>query len=416
MIGNTSGIVEGFGSVGNDIEYNVALNNCAAGLILGTGPATVPPPQADSNFVVSHNWVEQNGGPCEFPGLYTIGGQNGTLSNNFVLNNPLTGIGFGDAGAGWPASTNWQVRDNIITNNKQTGVWIQSRSSGIVLEENQIANNGNNLAVQVVVDPSAAEGINSDWSTTNTVSYAPSPPNPPAPSIAGIVNAASEQTGGIAPGEVLAIYGTNLGPAQLTSAAPSSDGRFERILAGTRVLFDGVPGAMWYTSAGQVAVIVPYYLYWKDSTSVQVEYSGVKSAPIAMTIQQSQPAIFTQNASGGGAGDILNQDYTVNTAANPAARGSVVILYATGEGQSDPAGCDGLLANTVLPQPRLPVSVTIGGGNANVLYAGAAPTFVAGALQINVTVPPSAPIGATVPIQISVGGVLSPTGVTLAVK
>jgi uncharacterized protein (TIGR03437 family) len=173
---------------------------------------------------------------------------------------------------------------------------------------------------------------------------------------------------------------------------------------------------MIYTYAGQVAVIAPYYLYWKDSTNVQVEYNGVKSSAVSVPIQQSQPAIFTLNASGQGAGAILNQDYSINSAANPAARGSVVMIYATGEGQTNRAGVDGLLANTALPTPRLPVSVTIGGVNAQVLYAGAAPGLVAGLIQINAAVPATVQVGTAVPVQITVGTAASPTGVTLAVK
>jgi len=105
-----------------------------------------------------------------------------------------------------------------------------------------------------------------------------------------------------------------------------------------------------------------------------------------------------------------------NSSRNPAARGSIVILYATGEGQTDPAGVDGLLATEGLPQPRLPVSVMIGGIAAEVLYAGAAPGFVAGSMQISARIPASAPTGASVHVQISIGNATSPAGVTLAVN
>ncbi len=412
-IGNTNGPTVGFGSVGVNLSYNVSIGNLNAGLILGTSSASVPYAQPDSNFVVTHNGAEQNGS-----GVWVVGAQNGGFSNNYVVNNLFDGIQFNDKGAQWPASINWQVLNNVIARNPRAGIYVLNRSTGLVLQSNDIENNASSLDAQVVIDPSAsASSVNANWMTVNTVTYTPPPTNPQAPAIAGIVNAASEQPGGISPGELLAVYGSNLGPSKLMSAAANSDGRFERILSGTRVLFDGVPAAMWYTSAVQVAAIAPYYIYWKDSTSVQVEYNGVKSNAVTVPIQQSQPAVFTLNASGRGPGAILNQDYSVNSAANPAARGSVVILYATGEGQTDPAGVDGLLANvSPLPQPRLPVSATIGGLNAEVLYAGAAPTFVAGAMQINATIPTTAPLGPTVPIQISVGNTTSPVGVTLAVK
>ena len=418
VIGNSSGPRVGFGSVGTTISYNVTLGNCGPGLTLG-GAEDNPPPQPESGFSVSHNWVEGNGETCAQPGLLIWGGQNGAVTSNYVFANaPYAGVLFADKGTGWPASINWNVQGNVIQYNQSTGMDITMRSSGIVVQGNEILNNGTSLASQVYIDPNDSGGVNPEWVTANTISYTSPSVNPSTPAItaAGIVGAASEQPGGISPGEILAIYGSNLGPANLVSAAPNSDGRFERILSGTRVLFDGVPGTMLYTSIGQLAVIAPYYLYWKDSTSVQVEYNGIKSNPVIMPIQQSQPAVFTLNASGKGPGAILNQDNSINSAGNPAARSSVVILYATGQGQTDPAGVDGLLANSTYPQPRLPVSVTIGGIAANVLYAGAAPTLIAGAMQINVSVPATALVGPAVPVQVTVGNVASLPGVTLAVN
>lgn len=414
---NTYGPTSGFGSVGVNMSYNVSIRNCSAGLILGTGPAFTPPPQPDSSFTVRENWVEQNGAACNGVGVQIEGSQNSSFSNNHVLDNLFEGVLFNDEGTPWPATLNWQLTNNAIENNMTDGIEVRGRSSGIALTGNLLENNGPSLASQVIIASTAsASSVNANWQSTNTVSYSPESSSAPVPTIAGVVNAASEQSGAIAPGEILALFGSNMGPSALVSAAPNTDGRFERILAGTRVLFDGVPAAMIYTSAGQVSVIAPYYLYWKDNTSVQVEYNGIQSAPVTEQIQQSQPALFTLNASGKGAGAILNQDYSLNSAVNPASRGSVVLLYATGEGQTDPAGTDGLVANATLPQPRLPVTVTIGGVSASVLYAGAAPTLVAGVMQINVMVPTNAPTGTAVPVQIAAGGVKGPSGVTVALK
>jgi uncharacterized protein (TIGR03437 family) len=419
VIGNLHGIMAAFGSVGVNISGNVVVGNYGLGMILGTGNATVPYTPPDSGFTVDWNWIEQNGS-IGFAGLAIESGQDGALSANHVQNNFYNGVLINDFGAQWPASINWQLQNNVIAANALNGIEVGGRSMGVTLLGNQLENNGSSFAGQVVVDPPVSSGaLNANWATVNTLSFTPPAANPITPVItaAGIVNAASEKSAGISPGEILAIYGSNLGPAGLVSAAPNSDGRFDRIVSGTRVLFDGVPGAIWYTSAGQVAVIAPYYLYWKDSTSVQVEYNGIKSNTVRMAIQPSQPAVFTLNASGQGPGAILNQDYSVNSASNPAARGSIVILYATGEGQTDPAAVDGLLANSVtLPKPRSPVSVTIGGVTAQVSYAGAAPTLVAGVMQINAVVPAAISVGAAVPVEITVGGSAGPTGVTMAVN
>jgi len=107
----------------------------------------------------------------------------------------------------------------------------------------------------------------------------------------------------------------------------------------------------------------------------------------------------------------------VNSVANPAAKGSVVLIYATGEGETDPQVADGWLASSqVLPRPKLPVGVRIGGLDAEVLYAGAAPGNVAGLLQMNVRVPPNVASRLSVPVVLTVGNASSQPGVTMAVK
>lgn len=91
------------------------------------------------------------------------------------------------------------------------------------------------------------------------------------------------------------------------------------------------------------------------------------------------------------------------------------MLYATGTGETDPPGIDGLLADSVLPQPLLPVSVTIGGQAAEIKYAGAAPGVVAGIVQVNVRIPDGVGSGG-VPVQLRVGDHVSQAGVTVNVE
>jgi uncharacterized protein (TIGR03437 family) len=122
------------------------------------------------------------------------------------------------------------------------------------------------------------------------------------------------------------------------------------------------------------------------------------------------------DSSGVGQGAILNQDLSLNGALNPAAAGTIATLYATGAGQTDPAGTDGQVATTVLPTPLLPVSVRVGGVNADILYAGAAPTLIAGLLQVDFRIPVTASSGGSVPLVLTVGSASSPTGVTLAIQ
>jgi len=146
-----------------------------------------------------------------------------------------------------------------------------------------------------------------------------------------------------------------------------------------------------------------------------VRNQGVLSNTVRVPVQAATPALFTANGSGTGQGAIFNQDGSLNGAANAAARGSIVVLFATGEGQTNPAGTDGRVATDSYPKPVLPVKVNIGGVDAQVLYYGAAPFLVAGAMQVNARVPAGIAPGAA-PLVLSVGGFDSRSGVTLAVQ
>jgi trimeric autotransporter adhesin len=113
---------------------------------------------------------------------------------------------------------------------------------------------------------------------------------------------------------------------------------------------------------------------------------------------------------------VLNQDNSVNSSANPAPRGTVVQIFATGEGQTLPPGVTGSMTQSNLKKPVLPVCVMIGGVDAPLLYAGSAPDAIAGLLQINAVVPQTVSPGPAIPISIMIGDLVSPNGVTIAVQ
>jgi len=95
---------------------------------------------------------------------------------------------------------------------------------------------------------------------------------------------------------------------------------------------------MIYAVKNQVAAVVPYEIAGQSSTLVQVEYDGIRSVATAVPVLAAVPGIITTNAQGTGQAVAVDQDGSINSASNPAARGSVVVLYATGEGQRNPAG------------------------------------------------------------------------------
>lgn len=276
------------------------------------------------------------------------------------------------------------------------------------------------IAAPATVTVRAASVADPQRTATATITLSP-PVAPPAPqiSIAGVANAASfrpvAEQGGLAPGQLVTFFGQNMGPAALAGLRLDSAGLVANSLAGTRVLFDGAAAPLIYTSAGQLTAVVPYSVDGRVTTQVQVEFEGRRSNTIALPVVNAAPALFTADSSGRGPGAILNQNGAPNAAANPAARNSVVVVYLTGEGVTNPAGVDGKPAAAPLPVPRLPVAVSIGGFDAPVLYAGGAPGLVAGVMQVNVRIPAGVPSGPQ-PIVVNVGSASSRPDVTLAVQ
>jgi uncharacterized protein (TIGR03437 family) len=230
-----------------------------------------------------------------------------------------------------------------------------------------------------------------------------------------VVNAASFLSGPVAPGEIVTVFGTGFGPGPLKTLQLTV-GLANTTLGGTRMLFDGVPAPIVYTVQNQFSAVVPYAVAGKPSTQVQIEYRGTRSAPVTLQLVSASPAIFTLDSSGRGAGAILNQDSSVNSPANPARIGSVVSIFATGEGQTSPAGIDGKPGSDPVPHPTLPVSVTIGGQTVTPIYAGGAPGNVAGLMQVNVQIPSGIQTGSAVPVLLQVGNASSQAGVTIAVR
>lgn len=231
----------------------------------------------------------------------------------------------------------------------------------------------------------------------------------------GIVNAAGYNKGAVAPGEIVTIFGAGIGPTVLAGLQLNASGNVASTLGGVTVNFNGHAAPLIYVSATQISAIVPYSVAGLASTQLQIQYLGTTSAAMTVPVTDAVPALFTADSSGTGAAAILNQDNSVNTAGNAAAKGSIVVLFGTGEGQTLPGGADGVLANAVYPKPVLPVSVSIGGLNADVLYAGAAPGQVAGLIQVNVRIPDGAGSGA-MPVVLTVGTRSSAAGLTVAVQ
>lgn len=222
----------------------------------------------------------------------------------------------------------------------------------------------------------------------------------PKASLAGVVHAASFRGGPVAPGQIITIFGEMLG-GDLTTARVLN-GRLTTELNGVRLLFDGQPAPLIYTSANQLSAVVPYGLSGQSSTRLEVEWDGLRGDPLTLPVTTAAPAFFTANSSGAG---------PVAALVLPEAR--VAVLYATGEGLLTPLPRDGEIILNPLPQPVLPVKVFLANREVPVLYAGPAPGLVAGLLQINIQIPADLPTESPLPIVLEAGSARSPAGVTL---
>jgi uncharacterized protein (TIGR03437 family) len=236
--------------------------------------------------------------------------------------------------------------------------------------------------------------------------------------ITGVVNSASWSGGAVAPGELITIAGTMLGPsAGVSGSVDPSTGNFVTQLAGTTVLFDGVVAPLLYVSATQVNAVVPYEVAGCTQTTMQVMYQGTSSMGTALPCASAAPGLFTFNASGTGQAAAANQDGTFNGPLSPAAKGSYVTLYFTGGGQTSPPGVTGSITGTsTLKWLTQGASVTVGGSAATVAFDGAAPTFIDGFLQLNIQLSPDTPSGSALPVVIMVGNASGPATATLAVQ
>lgn len=265
------------------------------------------------------------------------------------------------------------------------------------------------------------------------------PPLPDGPFFlrGSVLNAASFSADALAPGQLVTIFGRNLGPEAL-SIASVNVGAYPKSLSGTRVLFNDVAAPIIYTSAGAVSTLVPFSVVTQTRADVVVEFQGKRSSPVSIYVATSAPGLFTLDSSGRGPAAVLNVDsetgiVSVNTPQNPAQRGGTIVAYFTGAGQTDPPSSDGIVA-TGAGRMNLPVEAGLnflgaaagfsssacaadpGCTAVQVLYAGPAPGIVAGVIQVNMRLPDRPSASGTHSLGISVGGIWSQSDATVSIR
>lgn len=237
------------------------------------------------------------------------------------------------------------------------------------------------------------------------------------PSISAVTNAASFLAGPVSPGELVTIFGSNIGPVQAAGLELTPDGsHVTDSIANTRVLFDGVAAPLIYVSGNQLTAVVPFLMVGHSTTSLQVEMGGQRSGAVILPVASTSPGIFSANQSGQGPAAVLNQDLSANTPLNPARAGSFISIYGTGGGQTNPPGEDGKITGSLVDMLNAPAHAQIGGAEAEVSYAGTASGLISGVLQFNVRVPGTLPTADGETLVLHLGDAASQPGITVAVR
>jgi endo-1,4-beta-xylanase len=240
--------------------------------------------------------------------------------------------------------------------------------------------------------------------------------SPPVLVGGGLGNAANYASAAVSPGEIVVLFGPTAGPAALAVAQADANGNLPTRLSGVRLLFDGVAAPLLYARVGQVSAVVPFGVAGNATTRMQYEYQDVQSNAVSMNVVPTVPGLFTLDSSGSGPAAILDLNYHVISAGNPAHHGDIIQVYATGAGVTSPPSVDGQAsAAGPFPIPVAHVTARIGGVDCPVLYAGGASGLVAGGLQVNLRIAAGVPLGAQ-PVVLTIGGVDSQPNATVLVQ
>ncbi len=217
------------------------------------------------------------------------------------------------------------------------------------------------------------------------------------PVIAAVTNAGSYSTDAISPGSLISVFGSNL--AAITASAQTVP--LPMSVADTSVTINGVAAPVLFESPGQINAQVPWEI-GAGAANVVVRSRGASSTPLKIAVQSAAPGLFTGEA---GYVAALNADGSVNSAGHPAAAGTYISVFFTGQGPVTMAVDDGAPPPTgAIVSATSEVSATIGGTTAQLQFAGLAPLY-AGVAQMNVKVP--ALTSGVYPLIVRIGGIAS---------
>ena len=241
---------------------------------------------------------------------------------------------------------------------------------------------------------------------------------PPA-AITSIFNAASQLSGSVSPGEIVLISGQTVGPSPTVTSTIS--GSLPTVVNSatsvntTSVTFNGTAAPIVYAGASGTAVQVPYEIAGATSANVAMTVGTQIAAVFSVPVAPTSPGLFTVDFSGKNQAVALNADGTVNSQANAAARGSKIMLFATGEGVTIPADVDGIVEADASRVPAAALAVTFNGIAATVASDTSFPKDVSGVLEITVTVPTTITPGVS-NVVLTAGGIATTQPTNVYVK
>ena len=376
------------------------LNPAGTAILWSTFVGDAKPDASDALFFTGPIQLDGNGD------VYIMGQPN----SGFPLVNPVQAAGNGGQMQVLVAKIDPTGANLLFSTYIGSGGLDGANPAGLAVDSpGDIYLAGNNAGPHLITTPGAFQTTVSNSSCCYHGFVAKITPGGPAFTAASVFNAATLQTGGIAPNEFISIKGTGLGPVTGVSSNMTTQ------LGGASVSIGGTAAYLTYAQDGQINALVPFGVGGAQTT-IQVEVNGVMSGSVTVPIVDASPGIFTQ-AYGPGQAWMANQDQTLNSSANPAPRNTYVAFWVTGQGYVNAPPPDGIQpTGPPFPTPVLPVSVSLGGVQlpaANVVFDG---LVYSGEVQINVLIPANAPTGGAVPLVVTLGGASSRADATVAIQ
>jgi uncharacterized protein (TIGR03437 family) len=436
-------------SIAVDSAGNIDLAGSTSSLDLPTTPGTMQP----STIVPPWNNFTPAGFVAQFApdgislkwASYVMSSDLQPIDGNYDVGVSALGVGStgdiyigGRTGPGFPVTPSAPQICFQGATNRTNGFLAHLNSNGALLDATYLGNSagGDVIFVGALLPLPGGTALigwrDSPYGVVSKVQFGSGGWTAPACLSNDVLNAATQSgSGGIAPGELVTLTGFGIGPDIGVVYQPDAQGNVPTQLAGVQVLFDGAAVPILYAQSRQINAIAPVGSAVNGTRQVTVTYNNQQFGPAVAQVIFGSPGIFRLQIGQSAQAVAINQDGTLNGPANPAPRGSIVAVWGTGYGQTDPpcqSGGLNLPYAAPLSSGISAIIVSIGPDGepsltTPVQYAGSAPTLPCGVEQINFQVPENAAPGAYsfLPwIQLVDGNTTTqyqpPIGATIAVK